>query len=348
MASYPFLELTFFQALQDCGAAAPQTGWSPCHVAQEQGWLPLYARTHSQGEYVFDFSWAEAYQRHGLAYYPKLVTSVPFTPVVGPRWRGQWTAETLWQTVSEKMEEQQASGWHLLFPDQASREALEGLPLVSRQACHFRWFNGGYADFDDFLARFQSRKRKNVRKERRRITEQGIHMERRRGAQIQADDWAFFYRCYASTYLKRGQMPYLNEDFFSAIARQQGEQLMLVMAWDGNTHAPIAAALYFFDDTQLYGRYWGCLQERDCLHFELCYYQGIEFAIEQQLQEFDPGVQGEHKILRGFEPVITWSLHHLREPAFQQAIADFCQEEARHVHGYQQEARSLLPFRRDE
>lgn len=142
-------------------------------------------------------------------------------------------------------------------------------------------------------------------------------------------------------------MPYLNEAFFATVAEQQGEQLMMVLARDDNTQAPIAAALYFFDDTQLYGRYWGCLQERDCLHFEMCYYQGIEFAIEQQLQEFDPGVQGEHKILRGFEPVITWSMHHLCEPAFQRAIGNFCEEEALHVLRYQDEARTLLPFRRD-
>ena len=347
MTSYPFLNPAFFQALQQCGATTPETGWSPCHVEREGAWLPLYGRDHSRGEYVFDFSWADAYQRHGLAYYPKLVTSVPFTPVVGPRWLGDWSPDALWQAVSEQMAEQQASGWHLLFPDQASRETLAELPLVSRQACHFRWFNRDYADFEGFLARFQSRKRKNLRKERRRIQEQGIQVERRRGAEIQPDDWALFYRCYASTYLKRGQMPYLNEAFFATVAEQQGEQLMMVLARDDNTRAPIAAALYFFDDTQLYGRYWGCLQERDCLHFEMCYYQGIEFAIEQQLQEFDPGVQGEHKILRGFEPVITWSMHHLREPAFQRAIGDFCEEEAQHVLRYQDEARTLLPFRRD-
>ncbi|EKF75728.1 hypothetical protein A11A3_02627 [Alcanivorax hongdengensis A-11-3] len=342
---YPFLSEAFFTALESSGAAAPGQGWGPCHVREGDRWLPLYSRNQSRGEYVFDFSWADAYQRHGLAYYPKLVTAVPYTPVVGPRWRGDWTPASLWEAVQERLHSQRASGWHLLFPDAASREALAELPLVSRQACHFRWFNRDYTDFEGYLAAFQSRKRKNLRKERRRVSDQGIVVERRCGTQIDARDWAFFYHCYADTYYKRGQMPYLNEAFFAALAEGLGDQVMLVLASrDGQ---PVAAALYLFDRTRLYGRYWGALADIDCLHFELCYYQGIEFAIERGLAEFDPGVQGEHKILRGFEPVITWSMHHLVEPAFQRAIGDFCEEEARHVQAYREEARSLLPFRRD-
>jgi len=341
---YPFLGKDFFDALQGCGAVAPKTGWQPCHLETEQGWMPLYLRSHSRGEYVFDYSWAEAYHRHGLAYYPKLVTSIPFTPVTGPRWRGDLSAASLWSGVKDRMAEHQASGWHLLFPDAAAREQLQELPLVSRQACHFRWLNRDYRDFEDFLGQFQSRKRKNLRKERRRVQEQGLTITRHHGDRISASDWAFFYQCYASTYLKRGQLPYLNEAFFSAVGERLSEQLMLVLARDGER--PVAAALYFFDAECLYGRYWGCLEERDALHFELCYYQGIEFAIEQQLAAFDPGVQGEHKILRGFEPVITWSMHHLREPAFHRAIADFCREEAVHVQRYREEAMTLLPFRK--
>ncbi len=344
MSVFPFLSNAFFDALQGCGAATSATGWQPCHLQVGDSWMPLYGRSHSRGEYVFDFSWADAYQRHGLAYYPKLVTAVPFTPVTGPRWRGGLSAEDIWTGVQKALAEQQASGWHVLFPDEASRERLRELPLVSRQACHFRWFNRDYREFEDFLGTFQSRKRKNLRKERRRVHEQGLTITRHQGGQITAADWAFFYQCYASTYLKRGQLPYLNEAFFSTVGERLADQLMLVLARDGER--PVAAALYFFDQTSLYGRYWGCLEERDGLHFELCYYQGIEFAIEQGLATFDPGVQGEHKILRGFEPVITWSLHHLREPAFQRAIADFCREEAEHVNRYREEACQLLPFRR--
>lgn len=205
--------------------------------------MPLYLRSHSRGEYVFDYSWAEAYHRHGLAYYPKLVTSIPFTPVTGPRWRGDLSAASLWSGVKDRMAEHQASGWHLLFPDAAAREQLQELPLVSRQACHFRWLNRDYRDFEDFLGQFQSRKRKNLRKERRRVQEQGLTITRHHGDRISASDWAFFYQCYASTYLKRGQLPYLNEAFFSAVGERLSEQLMLVLARDGER--PVAAALYF-------------------------------------------------------------------------------------------------------
>lgn len=345
MSDYPFLDETYLGALESSGAVTAERGWKPCHLALEDGWLPLYARSHSRGEYVFDYSWAEAYQRHGLAYYPKLVTAIPYTPVTGARWRGSPNPAALWEAIDARMIETGASGWHLLFPDQASREALEGLPLVTRQACHFRWLNRDYRDFDDYLARFQSRKRKNLRKERQRVVDQGITVQRIRGPAVTAEQWRIFYQCYASTYLKRGQLPYLDEGFFLQLARTMASQMLLVLAC--RDEKPVAAALYFTDSQQLYGRYWGCLEEVDGLHFELCYYQGIEHAIESGLQGFDPGVQGEHKILRGFEPVITWSLHHLREPAFQNAIADFCKEEAEHVQRYREEAMTLLPFRKD-
>ena len=345
MSDYPFLAIPYLTALEDSGAVAAERGWQPRHLELEQGWMPLYLRNQSRGEYVFDFSWAEAYQRHGLAYYPKLVTAVPFTPVAGPRWRGSPDPAVLWEGVRQQMAETGASGWHLLFPDQDCREALADLPLVARQACHFRWFNRDYADFDDYLGRFQSRKRKNLRKERQRVVEQGVTVERISGSAIRREQWRIFYQCYASTYLKRGQFPYLDEGFFLQLAQTMASQIMLVLAYRGEQ--PLAAALYFQDSQQLYGRYWGCLEEVDGLHFELCYYQGIEHAIESGLQVFDPGVQGEHKILRGFEPVITWSLHHLREPAFQNAIADFCREEAEQVHRYREEAMTLLPFRKD-
>ncbi|MCK0153217.1 GNAT family N-acetyltransferase [Alcanivorax sp. S6407] len=345
MSDYPFLNERFLTALESSGAVTAERGWRPCHIELENGWMPLYLRSHSRGEYVFDYSWADAYQRHGLAYYPKLVTSIPFTPVTGPRWRGAPDPQQLWQAIEGRLAQTGASGWHLLFPDQQCREALVELPLISRQACHFRWFNREYVDFDDYLARFQSRKRKNLRKERQRVTEQGVTVQRLAGPAVSAEQWRLFYQCYASTYLKRGQFPYLDEAFFLQLAETMARQIMLVLAFRGEQ--PLAAALYFQDAEQLYGRYWGCLEEVDGLHFELCYYQGIEHAIEAGLQVFDPGVQGEHKILRGFEPVITWSLHYLREPGFHRAIADFCREEADHVQRYREEAMTLLPFRKD-
>lgn len=343
---YPFLTHAFLDALEQTGAAGPRTGWGPCHLRDGDALMPLYARTGSRGEYVFDFAWADAYERHGLPYYPKLVTAIPFTPVEGPRWRGGWSAASIWDGVRERIVEQGASGWHLLFPDAATRDLLEPLPLIERIACHFRWYNRDYLDFEDFLGRFNSRKRKSVRRERRRVGEQGLTVERYSGAAIPDDLWPVFYQCYADTYLKRGQFPYLGDAFFRRLARELGDQVMLAIARQGGE--PVAAALYLFDEEALYGRYWGCLREYDALHFELCYYQGIEFAIERGFRVFDPGVQGEHKILRGFEPVLTSSLHWLAEPAFHEAVADFCEREARHVLAYRDEARTLLPYRAGE
>ena len=345
MDRYPFLHSAFDLALHDAGVVGAGTAWQVCHRRQPMGQVPLYLRHSSRGEYVFDFSWAEAYQRHGLAYYPKLVTAVPYTPVVGPRWSGSWSADNLWQEIASALEEHQASGWHLLFPDAQSRQVVAELPLVARQACHFRWVNRDYGDFEDFLATFQSRKRKNLRKERRRIGEQGLQIDRWVGEAISPQLWSQFYVCYANTYYLRGQRPYLPPTFFEALAQSELREQMLLVTASENGQL-IASALYFFDAETLYGRYWGCKAERDCLHFELCYYQGIEFAIEKGLRAFDPGVQGEHKLLRGFEPEITWSYHYLANQEFQRAVAQFCKEEARQVTAYFEEARHYLPFRK--
>ena len=356
MPEYPFLRQDWLQAFVSSGAVAPAgagdgAGWQDLSVRDARGeyLLPLYRKLHSWGEYVFDQSWARAYARHGLGYYPKLVTAVPYTPITGPRWAlppgVTDAAGWLWPQVEAALADQQASGWHLLFPDDSARQLLADLPLVARQACHFRWFNRDYRSFDDFLAALVSRKRKSLRRERTRIVEQGLRVERAAGDAIPEQWWQAFYPCYADTYLRRGQAPYLSEAFFRSLRAHLPGQLMLVAAFDDDPALPVAMALYLFDDARLYGRYWGALRDYDALHFELCYYQGIEFSIERGLQEFDPGVQGEHKLLRGFEPVITWSLHHLVEPAFQRAVAEFCQEEAVAVAAYQAEARTLLPFR---
>jgi len=341
---YPFLLPSFHRALEDSGAVSAATGWAPEHLEDQDFWMPLYRKEHSRGEYVFDFAWADAWHRSGLSYYPKLVTAIPFTPVTGPRWRGiAPEPQELWSRIEQSMAVQGASSWHLLFPDEATRSALAELGLIQREACHFRWFNYGYESLDDFLGALVSRKRKSLRRERRRVGEQGLTVERRTGEAIDAEWWHAFERFYADTYYKHGQRPYLPPAFFRQIARDLADQLMMVMAFDGGE--PAAAALYFFDAERLYGRYWGCLREYDALHFELCYYQGIDFAIERGLCEFDPGVQGEHKILRGFEPVITYSLHYLREPRLRDPVVDFCRREADAVRAYQREALEYLPYR---
>ena len=342
---YPFIQPDFLDALSSTGAATTEQGWSACHLQDADFFLPLWRRNHSWGEYVFDQGWEQGYRRAGLSYYPKLVTSIPFTPVPGPRWRGALhSAEQLWLQIRDSLDAQGASGWHLLFPDGHTREQLAGLPLVSRQACHFRWNNYGYGDFDDFLAQLTSRKRKSLRKERAGVNAHGLEIVCRQGEDIPDTWWQPFYHCYAMTYYKRGQHPYLPAGFFTRLASSSlASQLALVAAFAGGEM--VAAAFYLFDDDSLYGRYWGCVREYDGLHFELCYYRGIELAIERGLRRFDPGVQGEHKILRGFEPEITWSLHWLRDQRFQGAIAQFCAEEARGVRAYQREARTLLPYR---
>lgn len=308
--------------------------------------MPVYIKDHSWGEYVFDHAWAQAYSRYGLAWYPKLVTAAPYSPVTGPRWQGGAPdPQQLMAEVEALAAETAASSWHVLFPDEQARDVLASLPLIERQACHFRWFNRDYADWDGFLAALNSRKRKALRKERVAVRGQGLVVERAVGAAIPAHWWDAFYPCYADTYYQRGQAPYLPQTFFDQLRTSAlAAQIMLAVALADER--PVAAALYLFDDRALYGRYWGALGDYPGLHFELCYYQGIEFAIDRALAVFDPGVQGEHKLLRGFEPVITHSLHWIREPAFADAIGRFCAEEARAVARYQQQARELLPYRK--
>lgn len=351
---YPFLQPAFFAALEQSGAVTEVTGWRPMHLQSDAGWMPLYLKNHHRGEYVFDHDWAQAYANHGLSYYPRLVTAVPFSPLTGPRWRGDLVGKDIVEQVRQVAAEQGASSWHLLFPDESAVEMLQeawrgashSSALAQRDACHFRWFNRDYADFDAFLASLTSRRRKSIRRERKQVAQSGVHIEQAVGEQIPESWWPAFYQCYADTYFKRGQHAYLSEDFFNRLRLSPlSGQLMMVMAFSEGQ--PLAAAFYLFDDSTLYGRYWGSLADVDGLHFELCYYRGIEFCISHNLTEFDPGVQGEHKILRGFEPVITRSLHWMREPAFQQAVTDFCQREAQMVKRYQSEARSLLPYRQE-
>ncbi len=349
---YPFLSHAFLAALQDNGCIGENSGWQPLYLLSQEGdlALPCFVKQHSYGEYVFDWSWADAYERHGLAYYPKLLCAAPFTPSYGPRLlSGEQppSAEQIHQAtqaLSELCQQQQWSGWHLNFfrPELNARMAAEDCHV--RLGCQFHWHNAGYQDFDDFLQRFNSRKRKNVRKERQQVHTQ-VELERLRGEAICPEDITRFFLCYQLTYLKRHSSGYLNEAFFQQLRQTLGEQLLLVKASKGGEG--IAYALYLFDDDTLYGRYWGSLEEVSGLHFEACYYQGIEFCIEQKLQRFDPGTQGEHKISRGFEPTLTYSAHWLQQPEFHAAVGDFCQEEAEHVRRYQDDAATLLPFRRE-
>ncbi|HBL28833.1 MAG TPA: GNAT family N-acetyltransferase [Acidobacteria bacterium] len=355
MAGYPFLSPEFLTALEDSGSVSAATGWTPQHVlAQgERPFMPLYVKAHSYGEYVFDWTWADAYHRNGLAYYPKLVTAIPFSPLAGPRLRAPagdlepGCGATLFDAVKETAKATGASGWHLLFPDAETRARFAGLGLLERQGVQFHWHNRGYRDFDDFLAAFTARKRKMVRRERARIAAQGLRVAMLPGSAIDAGLWDFFYGMYQSTYRKRsGNGGYLTRDFFACIGAALGEQIAMAVAYDGS--APVAAALYLHDADSLYGRYWGSVREYECLHFDLCYYQGIDFAIARGLDRFDAGAQGEHKIARGFAPVATWSLHWIRDRQFARAIADFLERERAHLERYREEASALLPYRHED
>lgn len=353
---YPFLDRRFLQALEDSDCigrdAGHASGWQICYLTEQDNGrittlLPCFIKQHSYGEYVFDWSWAEAYERYGLSYYPKLLWGIPFTPATGPRILSEkHTVATCLSAVTDLCRQQQLSGWHLNFlrVDELPQNRLQA---AQRSGCQYHWFNQNYRDFDHYLAHFVSRKRKSVRKERQKIAQQALSLTRKSAADISAEDIQFFYQCYLNTYRERRSYPYLNEDFFQQLRATMAEKMLLVIAHNQHRQ-PVACALYFFDQHTLYGRYWGCLQEFDALHFEACYYQGIEFCLERGLQRFDPGTQGEHKISRGFTPVITHSLHHLQHPGMMDAVQHFAQEEQQHILDWQQQATTLLPFRTEE
>ncbi len=353
---YPFMRHEFLHGLEQTGCTSADTGWQPRHLVlrDESGSpvavMPLYLKSHSYGEYVFDWSWADAWQRSGLHYYPKLLTAIPFTPATGPRLccspgidrTAAWGMAL--QAVQQLARERDISSWHVLFPEPEVSADLVRAGLHQRSASQFHWFNRGYNDFDDFLSTLTSRKRKSLRRERRRVEEQGLQLQTLVGDQIRERDWEQFHRFYQLTYAKRsGHGGYLTREFFTRAAARLGDQVIMVLARLGPQ--PVAGALYFRSSDTLYGRYWGCCEEFDCLHFEACYYQGIEFCIFHGLQRFDPGAQGEHKIQRGFQPVETFSNHWIQDPRLSAAVEDFTRRERRHVEDYISAASTYLPFR---
>jgi len=352
---YPFLRHEFLHGLETTGCTNADSGWQPCHLILRDdtgvlGVMPLYLKSHSYGEYVFDWSWADAWQRSGLDYYPKLVSAIPFTPATGPRLctRPEMNSNEAWQIAEQAIRQfanrQGISSWHLLFPQQDVAELLLQGGTHRRTATQFHWFNEGYDSFDSFLSTFNSRKRKSLKRERARVAQQGITLRTSTGSDITEEQWEQFYRFYQLTYAKRsGHGGYLSRAFFTETAASLGEQVVMVLAYL-DTQA-IAGALYFRSSDTLYGRYWGCEQEFDCLHFEACYYQGIEYCIDQGITRFDPGAQGEHKIQRGFRPIQTWSNHWIADPQLSAAVGDFTRREERETEAYRKGAATLLPFK---
>ncbi len=329
----PFVRHEYLHALEASGCVGPRSGWTPRHLTLARGdelaaAVPLYVKSHSFGEYVFDWSWADAYARHGFAYYPKLVAAVPFAPVAGTRLiaASDDARAALARALLAHARESGLSSLHVLFAAPAQIERLASLGMLIRRSVQFHWRNAGYLGFDDFLAALAQPKRKKIRAERRHVAQAGVTLERRTGDAITAADWDFFYRCYRATYAAHGSTPYLNRDFFHRLAETMPQHLLLVVAQ--RERRPIAAALGVFDRTRLYGRHWGAVEPVSCLHFECCYYQMIEFAIERGLQVFEGGAQGAHKLARGLDPVATASAHWLAEPSMHAAVARFLAREA--------------------
>lgn len=352
---YPFTRHEFLYALETTGCADEKSGWQPQHVLVKRSdrliaVMPLYLKYHSYGEYVFDWSWADAYRQHHRQYYPKLLGAIPFTPATGPRLciaanenLGEITAVII-DALRKRCAHNDISSLHILFPQSQLREALLDAGLSERVGVQYHWFNNNFSSFDDFLATFNSRKRKNLRKERARIAEQGLELRVLEGREITSEHWQFFYRFYAMTYAKRsGHTGYLNEAFFQVLREQLFDHTVMTLAYRNDE--AVAGALYFRDSTTLYGRYWGCLQEFDSLHFEACYYQGIEYCIRHGLQRFDPGAQGEHKIQRGFTPIKTFSYHWINDRDFRRAIDDFLRREHNVIDEHIEAASTLLPFK---
>ncbi|MBE0488853.1 MAG: GNAT family N-acetyltransferase [Halomonas sp.] len=359
---HPFLRHEFLLALEASGSVSPATGWVPRHLTLWQGEalvgvMPYYLKHHSFGEYVFDWSWADAWERVGGRYYPKGLTAIPYTPAPGPRLAlaegiDPLAARQLLATAWERGGEESAGGvasplssWHLLFAENAEVAAWqEACPkLLARHGVQFQWRDAGYGNFEGFLAAMTSKRRKAIRRERRIVADQGLTLHRLEGEAIDAGALEHFFRCYEITYLERGRHGYLNLDFFRRLRATMPEALLLVQARLGGK--PVAAALCLQGARTLYGRYWGSEVMADCLHFEACYYQGIEHCLARGLALFDPGTQGEHKLARGFAPRLLTSLHHIADPRLRDPVARFCAEERARVKAYCGAAREVLPFR---
>lgn len=351
----PFLKYSFLLALEQHGCVGGNSGWKAQHVLiykndQIVAFIPGYLKQHSYGEYVFDHSWAHAYQQHNLRYYPKWINAIPFTPVPGCRALVQsgiteQDVATFWRdNKADIMTRLEVSSLHFLFTQKSYSEVLNEHEYHQRHSVQFYWFNQQYKDFDDFLSMMTARRRKTINKERKNLVSAGINMQRLEGRAITNEHLNFFYQCYQQTYIKRsGHGGYLSQSFFVSLVESMPENILLVIAYKESE--ALASALFFYDEEGLYGRYWGALKEVSGLHFETCYYQGIEFCLEKSIQLFNPGTQGEHKILRGFEPQLCFSNHCMANPEFDRAVADFVKRERPHISDYKTDAAKLLPYK---
>lgn len=357
----PFNNHAYLAALERSGCVCQRTGWKPLHLVVYHltdivAVMPLYIKSHSYGEYIFDWAWAEAYERHQIPYYPKLVSAIPFTPVTGKRigidadMPLQIVYDAITQVLGDISIENGFSSWHCLFLPKAQFSSMSQAhtaenACLTRLSTQFHWHNRDYKDFDGFLMSLTSRKRKDINKERAKLTPQKLSFEFVAASDTTAAMWQSFYACYRQTYAKRsGHAGYLNLAFFESIANTMPDNVLLLLVQDTQGQV-VASALYFKSTTHLYGRYWGSLVDIDGLHFEACYYQGIEYCITEKLQVFDAGAQGEHKVARGFEPIATYSTHEITHSEFRSAIESFTLQEADNIKSYMQQLTSKLPYR---
>ncbi len=351
---YPFLRHEFLLAAESSDCVSPLSGWAPRHLAvfDERGKLraamPLYEKTHSWGEFVFDWAWAHAYERAGLEYYPKLVSASPFTPAQSPRLLLADPNDTdgallLVNAAVQLAQELGHSSLHVQFPLHRELAVLADAGLKLRKDCQFHWHNRGYGSFDDFLGTFSSSKRKKARRDRGHVAEQGIRLRWFNGADLDPAVWNDVFQLISLTFLRRGSMPYLSYEFFCEVSERLPNSIAAVVAERGRD--TVAAAVFYRAPRTLYGRYWGSDGYYNALHFETCYYQGIDYCIEHRLDTFEPGTQGEHKISRGFTPVTTWSAHWLARPEFFAAIGEYLENEGRRVDDYMDAVRAHTPYR---
>ena len=347
----PFLSHEFFSALHETGCASTAAGWTPQFLLLKSGGalagaMPLYLKAHSFGEYVFDWAWADAYHRHGVAYYPKLVSAIPFSPVAGRRLLAQSEKDRA-RLISGALalaRELRVSSLHCLFPTPEESRHMVSLGMMPRTTVQFHWANRGFGSFEEFLAGFSHDKRKKVRQERRKVSDAGIRFKWLEGGDIQDRDWAFFNRCYRQTYREHHSTPYLNLEFFHRVGSTLSRHFVMIVAERDGT--PIAASLAVRDSGRLCGRFWGALEHHPALHFETCYYQGIEYCIARDIARFEGGSRGEHKLARGLMPVETCSTHWLAHPEFAAAVEQFLTRESRGTERYVDELNERAPFKR--
>ena len=352
-ANNPFEDFSYLLAMEQSDSASEKSGWIPDHLGEIKNkklisFLPLYKKFNSYGEFIFDHQWANALTRAGRNYYPKLLTAIPFTPCEGDRILGKDNQSkfNLIDAGIKKMEAEEIESWHILFPNESGKSVLRERSFVERYNYRFTWENENFIDFDNFLSIFTSRQRATIRKERKSISKLGIEFKCKKHNEITNEDWDLFYVFYQKTYFERAQNPYLNKEFFQLIntANQQVKPVIFFAEIAGE---PIGASLCFEGANTLYGRHWGATTKIKNLHFECCYYQGIEYCIKNNLKFFDPGVQGEHKIRRGFQPQLSSSFHYFLRDDFGQAVSDFCKAERTQIENYIEACKSYTPCNND-